>query len=202
MDIPVIDNTHDCDVVTSPAESCGTGCARLCLPRTPMGTGTLFTIGFSNPSTWDFTNATATFKVCLLSGQTGSIQTFGQEGATRYAGRFDTISLVSISRCSVGFSSFAYTFAAVPGAFNYAATASIGIKLQADTSDGTAPIVLYVDSIDISFSADGGMPPSDAGAGSDGGVTVPWPYDFTTSFSPFAINPYQPVPYSRVDWVP
>jgi hypothetical protein len=69
-------------------------------------------------------------------------------------------------------------------------TGSIGIKVQADV-DWNGPTVVYVDSIILTPRADAGT------------TTVPGPFNFASASSnSFFVNAYQPVPNSRVDWVP
>jgi hypothetical protein len=118
------------------------------------------------------------------------MQPFGQEGAAgNYAGFFGFTLFTSVPACSTGFGTFPFPFA--QGSWNPGATASIGIKLQAST-DWTTAAILYVDSIVITRSGDGGM-------------AVPGPYTFDTSAAaanPFFLNTYMPVPNSRIDWVP
>jgi hypothetical protein len=193
-DMAPIDAAHDCDLITGSdgaGERCGAGCARLCVPRTPATTGTIFAINVAIPNTVDLTDATATFRVCLLQGQasSGSMQPFGQEGAPGYAGFFGFILLTAVPPCSSGFGNFLFAFA--QGTWNPGATATIGIKLQAGAVDWTTPTIMYVDSVVITRSGDGGM-------------SVPGPYTFDTSSTAntFFVNTYMPVASSRIDWVP
>src|SRR5215831_3898055 len=50
-----LDTSHDCDLMVGSdggMERCGAGCARICVPRTASGNGTIFTITVATPNTY------------------------------------------------------------------------------------------------------------------------------------------------------
>jgi hypothetical protein len=156
------------------------GCARLSVPLAAAGTGTTFLTTF-DPA--DLTGTSISVRVCTLTGSSGTLGLFAQDGASIPGGQQLDQSLGAVSTCAAGFETMTLDLTPTPGTFDPAQTVSIGLTVTAEApGPWDNPTVLLVDSVRLANMSIG-----------------PWTFD--SGVSPFQISGREPVSGSTLTWV-
>jgi hypothetical protein len=165
----------DWDTGGAAAETCS-GCARLSVPLTMTGQSDTFGIDFSgNPS--NLSGATITARICAFSAQSGSVDLFALDSASRFIEDFRL--LPNVTRCDAGFQTLSITLPA--NGVDFTQTFSVGFIIASlDTPPWANPTVIHVDSLTIAtptatsaFTFDTGPTPLGI-LSADPGSTITW----------------------------
>lgn len=156
------------------------GCARLSVSPAAVGTKTTFLTTFDSA---DLTGTSVSFRICKLTGTSGTLRLFAQDGMPASGSQSLDQGLEALSSCAAGFQTFSMVLAPTPGTFDPALTVSIGLTLAAETTGPRgSPTVVLVDAVRLTSMSVG-----------------PWTFD--NGVFPFVIAGPNPVPGSTLTWV-